>query len=49
VRRKISPIPVAEIAAVWSSAQVPAPGIGLSPTRPGSWLVSPPVEVAAAR
>jgi hypothetical protein len=29
-----------------SSAQKPAPSVGVSPTRPGSLFVMPPVEVA---
>jgi hypothetical protein len=36
---KNSPLPVAEIAQVLSSAQVPAPMIGESPTRPTSLFV----------
>ena len=45
---KNSPCPVPEIAQVALSANVPAPISGLSPTRPGSFAVIPPVEVAAA-
>ena len=47
-RMKASPSPVQDTA-IWSSAQVPAPMIGVSPTRPGRLLKVPPVEVAAAR
>ena len=43
-----SPSPVQEIAAVASSAQVPAAISGESPTRPGCLPALPPVEVAAA-
>ena len=43
-----SPSPVQEIAAVASSAHVPAAMIGESPTRPGCLPLVPPVEVAAA-
>ena len=39
---KYSPEPVAETAHVSSAAQVPAPRIGLSPTRPGAAFVMPP-------
>jgi hypothetical protein len=42
-----SPVPVKEIA-TWSSAQVPGPIIGVSPTRPSIFMNVPPVEVAAA-
>ena len=44
-----SPSPVADTAQTPSSAQVPAPGSGASPTRPGIWPFMPPVDVAAAR
>ena len=37
-----SPVPVADTAQVRSSAYVPAPTIGESPTRPGRLLVMPP-------
>ena len=43
-----SPSPVQEIAAVASSAHVPAAISGESPTRPGCLPLMPPVEVAAA-
>ena len=43
-----SPSPVQEIAAVASSAHVPAATSGESPTRPGCLPLLPPVEVAAA-
>ncbi|MNE97374.1 hypothetical protein D3C80_1957080 [compost metagenome] len=45
---KYSPWPVQETAAC-SSAQVPAAGMGVSPTRPGILPNTPAVEVAAAR
>ena len=45
----VSPMPVAETAQVSLSAHVPAPIRAESPTRPGCWLVMPPVEVAAER
>ena len=47
---KTSPCPVAEMAQL-SSAQVPAPKTGTSPTRPGSFPVMPPrsKSLAAAR
>ena len=45
---KASPNPVQE-AATRSSAQVPAPINGVSPTRPGRLWNVPPVEVAAGR
>ncbi len=44
-----SPTPVADTATVPSSAQVPAPIMALSPTRPGGLPSRPPVDVAAAR
>src|SRR3546814_16718158 len=43
-RRKNSPAPVHETAHARSSAQVPAPTIGESPTRPQRLPVTPPVE-----
>ena len=43
-----SPSPVQETATLSSSAQVPAPISGESPTRPRRWPIVPPVEVAAA-
>jgi hypothetical protein len=46
---KSSPRPVHETAHVALSAYVPAPMMGESPTRPHRLLVSPPVDVAAAR
>src|SRR5258708_4283323 len=46
-RMTYSPVPVAE-AAAWREAELPAPGSGVSPTRPTSFIVTPPVEVAAA-
>jgi hypothetical protein len=46
---KNSPVPVLETATVRLFAYVPAPMIGESPIRPTGLLVSPPVEVAAAR
>jgi hypothetical protein len=45
---KNSPEPVADTAQVWLLAHVPAPMMGLSPTRQSSAFVMPPVEVAAA-
>jgi hypothetical protein len=44
-----SPSPVAETAQDRSSAQVPTPMREVSPIRPPSWPVLPPVEVAAVR
>jgi len=43
-----SPCPVVETAPLSSSAQPPAPIIGLSPTRPNFFAVIPPVDVATA-
>jgi hypothetical protein len=48
-RKKCSPTPVQEMAQLALSANVPAPMTGESPTRPRTWFVTPPVEVAAAR
>src|SRR5688572_4400054 len=45
---KYSPSPVQDTAAVALLAYVPAPMSGESPTRPGSLLLRPPVDVAAA-
>ena len=44
-----SPWPVHDTATVASSAHVPAPISGESPTRPSRWPDTPPVDVAAAR
>src|SRR3954470_3699276 len=44
-----SPQPVVEQPPVWLSAYNPAPISGESPTRPGSLLAVPPVDVPAAR
>ena len=46
-RMKYSPWPVPETA-TRPSAQLPAPGMGVSPTRPGILPNTPAVEVAAA-
>ena len=48
-RMKYSPWPVADTAQQSSAAYVPAPMIGVSPTRPARLPVMPPVDVAAAR
>src|SRR3954471_19396270 len=44
-----SPQPVVEQPPVWLSAYRPAPISGESPTRPGSLLAVPPVDVPVAR
>ena len=43
-----SPVPVADAAAIFD-AYVPQPGSGVSPTRPTSFIVTPPVDVQAHR
>ncbi len=49
LRMNSSPIPVQETAQAPLAANVPAPTIGESPTRPGNFLAVPPVLVPAAR
>uniref|UniRef100_A0A182KIF1 Uncharacterized protein n=1 Tax=Anopheles christyi TaxID=43041 RepID=A0A182KIF1_9DIPT len=44
----ISPSPVSDTPPIVLSAYVPDPMIGVSPTRPTRFPVTPPVEVAAA-